>query len=137
MASLDSTLASLRIFGVDLDPAEITKFLGKPDFSQRKGDVRRSGHIVQSGSWSKRAPKASPGGLDGQVRGLLEDTPSDPELWKELNSKYSVDIFCSLCLEGTNEGLEISPETLSLLSDRGIKLGLDVYYRPSDPELED
>jgi hypothetical protein len=44
-----------------------------------------------------------------------------------LESKYRIDLFCGLFMEGTNEGLQISPETLHALGERGISLGLDMY----------
>ena len=129
---LEKSVASLRVFGDDLDPDEITRLLRKtPHFAKRRGDVTTaadgSSRTAHVGSWRIRAEKVSSGGLDAQIKSLLDDTPSDPILWEELNRKYTVDLFCGLFLTGSNQGLEIDPRTLGLLSDRGIKLGLDIY----------
>jgi hypothetical protein len=42
-------------------------------------------------------------------------------------SKYRVDPFCGLFMDGGNEGLTISPASLVALGQRGIELALDVY----------
>jgi hypothetical protein len=47
-------------------------------------------------------------------------------IWRSLG-KYHPDLCVGLFLQGSNEGIEISPENLFLLGERGIMLGLDIY----------
>ena len=68
-----------------------------------------------------------PGNLDGQIAELLAGTTKDLGVWQRLTSAYDVDVFCGLFLEHENEGICVSPATLGLLGERGIKLQLDVY----------
>ena len=43
MTALSKTAASLRTFGPDLDPEEITNLLGKrPDAAERRGQIIRN-----------------------------------------------------------------------------------------------
>jgi Domain of unknown function (DUF4279) len=69
MSALSKTAVSLRFFGDDLNPDEVTQLLGKePDKAERRGDVRSRGYTVRRGRWSVRAGDCTPGDLDGQTR---------------------------------------------------------------------
>lgn len=132
MATVRKTRASLRLQGEELDPDEVTRLLGKvPDTAERRGDVLRipSGRerIARWGRWSVSVERRTPGDLDGQIAVLLDGTTNDLELWRRLTSSFDADVFCGLFLTEGNEGLCISPRTLLMLGERGIKLGLDIY----------
>lgn len=128
MAGIARTGASIRVFGEDLDPVEVTGLLGaEPTHQSRKGDVRASGFIQQQGAWRLRAPEREPGDLEGQLRDLLSALTDDLAIWRDLGARYRVDVFCSLMMEATNEGLSLSPSLQALLAERGLSLGLDIY----------
>ena len=129
---MHETSASLRIFGDDLDPDEITAALGRqPDAAERRGDTIRkpSGRerIARSGRWSIKTDSHTSGGLDAQIAELLSGMTEDMSVWRGITSRYKVDLFCGLFLEGYNEGITISPTNLKALGDRGIELDLDIY----------
>jgi len=142
MAELARSAAGLRIFGEDLDPEEITRLLGKaPTRSRRRGRpwFAPNGQplgISPIGAWHVSAPRVEPGDLDAQIAAILDGLPEDPALWRDLCARYKIDLFCGLFMDGGNEGLRLSPQTLAGLSSRGIPLELDIYGR-SDPEDED
>lgn len=58
----------------------------------------------------------------------------DLSVWRDLAAKYSPDIFVGFFMHRGNEGIEISAESLSALSSRGISLSLDIYD-PAGPAL--
>jgi hypothetical protein len=127
---------SLRVAGDALDPAEVTRVLGvEPDFSARKGEERRqrAGTVVQrTGIWTRRlrpAPSAD-WDLDGVITALLAEFPADPAVWRELGSRYKLDVFCGLFMGSENQGADLSPATLLALGQRGLILDLDVYGPP-------
>jgi len=132
MAAVSETQAALRFFGDDLDPDELSARLGgKPSTSARKGDVIRSEktgreRTAKTGSWILSVGRREPGDLDGQVEDILSSLSKDLSIWRSLK-KYNPDLFVGLFLCESNEGIEISPEILSLLGERGIMLGLDIY----------
>jgi hypothetical protein len=138
MAAISETHAALRFHGDDLDPDELSARLGgKPSTSARKGDVIRSEktgreRIAKTGSWILSIGRREPGDLDGQVEELLSSLSKDLSIWRSLG-KYHPDLFVGLFLQESNEGTEISPQSLSLLAERGIMLGLDIYG--ARPEL--
>jgi hypothetical protein len=133
MTALSKTAASLRIFGRDLDPDEITNLLGKgPDAAERRGQIIRnpkSGaeRTARRGRWSVQVERRSPGDLDAQIAALLDGTTDDQSVWQRVTSNFDADIFCGLFLEEENEGLTIAPTTLKMLADRGLLLSLDIY----------
>jgi hypothetical protein len=141
MTALNRTAASLRIFGEDLDPDEITNLLGKePDDIERRGQVIRnpkSGteRTARRGRWSIQVKRRSPGDLDAQIAALLDGTTDDLSRWQRVTSAFDADIFCGLFLEEENEGLILAPTTLKNLGDRGLFLSLDIYAPARDDTI--
>ena len=71
-----------------------------------------------------------PGDLDGQIRELFGSLTSDLDVWRELAAKYRPNLFVGCFMEEENEGIEVSPESLAILAERGIRLDLDIYDPP-------
>lgn len=132
MARIAHSTASLRFFGDDLDPDDLTeKLAAPPTKSARKGDLRSGQsdrqYIERTGSWRLKASDAKPGDLDVQIQGIFASLTTDLSVWVELSARFQVDIFCGLFMNERNEGLEISPETLGAMGARGVTLSLDIY----------
>ena len=143
MAHLAQSKASLRIFGDDLNPDEISRFLGcVPTEGWTKGQVKviKSGREVvrKSGAWFLEATAAKPENLDGQVAELMAQMSGDLDIWSTVTQKYKVDLFCGWFMEESNEGVSVSAHTLRLLGERGIQLSLDIYgpVETNDSEQE-
>jgi hypothetical protein len=64
--------------------------------------------------------------IDAQVAEILAQLPSDPDIGRSLAARYKTDLFCGF-MNDSNEGLEMSAETLSALGSHGIELGIDLY----------
>jgi hypothetical protein len=132
MAHLARSKASLRIFGDELIPDEVSRLLGcPPTEAWIKGQVEhlRSGRemVRKSGAWFLRVPEAEPENLNAQVSELLSKMTSDLDVWSTVTQRYEVDLFCGWFMEESNEGVSVSPHTLRLLGERGIELSLDIY----------
>ncbi|HET8707527.1 MAG TPA: DUF4279 domain-containing protein [Pseudomonadales bacterium] len=131
MAHLSRSVASLRVFGDQLIPEEITKLLGsEPTKSTRKGDVIPSAshaRNAKTGSWLLKAKSCEPENLNEQVEWILSQLTSDLGVWSALCKEFEVDIFCGLFMEGSNEGFSLSPAIMSALGSRGIEIGFDIY----------
>jgi hypothetical protein len=132
MAEIHHSEATLRIFGDDLQPADISRLLNcEPTSAEVKGDVIRyaSGRerTVRCGRWSLSARRAEPADLDGQIKWLMSRVTSDLDRWQDLTSRYDVDVFCGLFMQTGNDGLGISPQAMLSLGARGIELVLDIY----------
>jgi hypothetical protein len=130
MPELARVTVGLRIFGDALDPDEITRLLGiEPTGLARKGDIHRTASgrevVARSGSWRLHA--GVPGNLNTQIGALLTKLTSDLTIWRELTERYECDVFCGLFMRDGNEGTELSPQVMSMLSVRNLRLGLDIY----------
>ena len=138
MAHLNRAVAVLRIVGEDLEPDEISALLGRqPSRSQRKGqeiqtNPGRPPRIAKFGNWRMDAQDTEPENLDQQVVEMLNGLTTDLAVWRDLSSRYKVDVFCGWFMRESNEGVDIAPETLLALGQRNIALALDIYAPDSD-----
>lgn len=140
MTVLDHTAASLRVFGENLKPDEITALLGcAPSEAWLKGDVQSSkaGRVItrKSGAWFLRAARAEPEDFNGQVSSLFAQTTGDLSAWRTLYANYQVDLFCGWFMSTSNDGVSVSVATLRALADRGVELSLDIYDPTKDEGL--
>jgi hypothetical protein len=135
---MHKSVATLRIRGDDLLPAEVSNLLRcAPTMSQTRGEVivgNKTGieRIARTGMWSLHSVDQEPENLDGQIEEILAKVTSDIETWQALARRYRADLFCGLFMESGNEGLVISPASLVALGERGIELALGIYG--SEPE---
>jgi len=120
MAAISETHAALRFFGDDLEPDHLTARLGaKPSRCARKADVIRSKktgseRVAKTGSWIASVERREPGDLDGQVQELLSPLTRELSVWRSLEA-YRPDLFVGMFLQESNEGIEISADSLWLL----------------------
>jgi hypothetical protein len=137
MAALHRAVASLSLTGEELDPANVTRLLGRsPTHSWRKGDDIRMRpdlppKLAQRGHWRLEATPTEPENVDAQVSELLRGLTTDVQVWQQLGAQFRMSLFCGWFMSDENEGVEIAPSTLALLGERGIRLDLDIYA-PSD-----
>lgn len=138
MGIADHSTVTLRIFGDDLVPSEVTSLLGcEPTKAFAKGDIRighRTGtrHIEKTGRWSLKAEDRRHEDLPAQIAEILGKLSKDPAVWAALQSRFTMDFFCGVFMGSSNDGLEFSAELLAELASRGISLGLDIYDSRED-----
>lgn len=132
MAAIAETHAAPRFFGDDLEPDQLSARLGgAPSTFARKEEVIRSDktgreRVAKMGSWIASVARREPGDLDGQVQELPSPSTKGLSVWRNLD-RYRPDLFVGMFLQETNEGIEISAESLLALGERGIRLAIDVY----------
>ena len=130
---VDRVKVSLRVFGDDLDPDEVSRVLGcEPSGETRKGDVTVGGvtgrrRVAPCGSWHLASTEDQSVETEEQVSKLLSRLSSDLDVWKELTRKYRVDLFCGLFLNEFNRGFSLSSGLLKELAERNLKIEFDIY----------
>jgi Domain of unknown function (DUF4279) len=133
MTLVAETAVALRFFGDDLDPEMLTTRLGKPPSTcARRGEVIKSEktgreRAAKTGKWILAVERCEPGDLDKQIRDIFSGMTNDMMVWRDLVQKYRPDLYVGLFMRELSEGIEVSVESLSLLADRGIFLGLEIY----------
>ncbi len=133
MAQLHQSTAALRICGDLIIPDKITEIIGcAPTVGYTKGQIVRGSktgreYVKKTGMWLLEAEDCEPANLDKQVGELLDKLTPDLNVWKSLAEQFSIDLFCGLFMEETNEGLNLSADTLLSLGQRHIMLELDIY----------
>lgn len=138
MAGPESTCASLRFYGDDLDLDQISKTLARtPDRAESKGDVlsistKGVKRIADTGLWQPHAPEESDGPLDGQIRDLLGPLTDDLAVWRDLASRYTAEMYCGIFMNTGNDELGLHVSTLRMLSDRELRLEFDIYQAVYD-----
>jgi hypothetical protein len=130
--NIDKCSVGLRFFGDDLDPDVVSATLGaEPTTACRKGDVARGrGHdrMEPQGKWLLTLEFQDGLSLEDLINRLLDQLSDDLAVWHKLSSAYRADLFCGLQLHFWNSSLVVSPLTLRRIGDRGLELGLDIYY---------
>jgi Domain of unknown function (DUF4279) len=140
MAAVEHSEASLRFWGDDLDPDEISQILGvRPTAAGTKGSVRktlRSGKqvIAKSGYWHHEAKSESPADLDKQLFELIGAFKADKRTLRGLVKRYHGNLFTGLFLKLSNGGIHISAKTLTVLGSLGFSLDVDIYSDLDEPE---
>ncbi|MFK7944453.1 MAG: DUF4279 domain-containing protein [Paracoccaceae bacterium] len=138
MAVLSGSAASLRFFGDDLDPDELTKLIGcPPTKSEQKGEeivgrVTGQKRIARSGGWRLSAERREPGDIDAQISEILDQLTNDTDVWQNLTARFRADIFCGLFMAEGNEGISLSHVTLEKLAARGLAIDFDIYDSSDD-----
>ena len=132
MGVLNHSLATLRFFGDDLIPENITAVLGSTPTKARvkgaelvcysTGKVR----IAKTGSWRLNADRREPEDLESQIFELLNKLSGDLNVWASL-SRFKPNLFCGIFMGSSNDGLPLSANALLALGERGIALDLDIY----------
>lgn len=134
------TFASLRLYGDNLLPEEISRWLGvAPSEAAAKGDKKAGPNgMVRSaptGRWILRSnPEVSSTDLEEHLWWLMDKIERCSLRPGELPGVTRADISCYWLGATGHGGPEFSPETLRRLAERRLFLGLDIYQ--SEPLLQ-
>jgi hypothetical protein len=135
---VDRISVSLRVFGDDLDPHRASSILGcDPTRAWRKGDARpgnRAPGHRNTGIWLLEMGYVPGQEFSNAVRKLFAQCTSDLDAWRSLHQAARLDLFCGIHLEEWHRGLDVDPDVLAILSDRGITLSLDISANSIDDE---
>lgn len=137
VAVIHETMATLRFWGDELDPHEVTRLMGvAPTSAVSKGQliVGRGPRVARSGRWSLKVNRRQPGDLSGQIEEILSGLTQDLNVWRDLSGRFGGCIFVGFFMAEGNEGCDLSSETLKLLTDRGLSLLLDIYSGQDEDE---
>ena len=126
----DKYSVSLRFFGDDLAPDEVTRLLGcAPTDSARRGDIirrRTRSYTAPQGSWHF-STEQSTDDIETQLIGLFARLTDDLSVWQSLTTRFDADLFCGVFLAYQGHGFNMSPRLHRLLADRNLLIVFDIY----------
>lgn len=141
----DETSVTLMVYSKQLDRHEVSRLLDvQPTKAWNAGErhlvgTGRTGRtrIVDWGQWMLQIDyNQSP--VDRKIQELLNRCTDRLENWHALNHKYDVWLTIGGHMANWNRELDLAPEILRLLTDRGLRLKIDVYwYGDFDDEAKD
>lgn len=131
-----SNQVSLRFFGDDLDPDEISRLLEcEADTYCRKGSrFTQDGVPFEYGYWGISSRKGNGESLNSLVADLLLRVSQDGGVWDDLNTRFSSDLLFGVFLGTANEGLSLSQNIVTAIADRGLTVNFDIYGPSEDEE---
>ena len=125
---IDESGVTLAVYGVNLNPNEVTDLLRvKPTRSFIRGYRRNlASRPAPHGAWFLEVRGKTPDGPDVQLRKLLMKLPTSENIWKELKARHKVQIRFGLHMTGWNKGFEISSTLVRRLRKIGVDLEFDI-----------
>ena len=125
-----ATYASLCIYHDDLDPDNVTARLGiSPSETRRKGETRRSGHVIPVGGWFI----SSKGHVESRdvrrhIAWILDQiAESEDELQQLQNEGCDMQVFCYWLSASGHGGPELNHEIMRRLVSLRLDIEFDVY----------
>ena len=126
----DEYSVTLRFFGDDLDPDEVSRLLGcSPSDSARRGDIiqrRTRSYTAPQGSWHLSTERSADD-IEPQLITLCERLTADLSIWQSLTARFQADLFCGVFHAFQSHCIEFTPRLHRLLADRNLTLVLDIY----------
>ncbi len=131
--AVDKTSITLAIYGEDLIPEEISRLMGCETECIRRGERRspRANPYKQS-AWLFNKKGEAPTTAEEIIREILSNLSTDAAAWKEISSKYDVQVRIAIHMENWNKGFDLSAETVQQIANLGAKMVFDIYAYVDD-----
>ncbi len=126
MGPVNRIKVTLRVFGDEgLDTLEVGRLLGNDaaDVASRS-HTQPDGTVRTANSWRLQVEGEE---LDSLVMTIFSKVTADLQIWDELSRKYRLDLFCGLFLSEEKQGVELPPQVLRAVAERGLSIGFDIY----------
>ena len=125
----DEVAVALCLYGVDLEPAEVTQILGgvEPTHAHRKGDRKSLRNPpFDKGAWIREIRRFEPIDPDARFAELFAVLPRDTAVWQGLASRFQVRVDFAVHTD-VGCGFILSPSIVQLLASRCAEFRLDIY----------
>jgi len=131
---IDGTSVTLRFFGDDLDPDELSRLLGsEPTLARRKGDPLADGSTAETGSWLLSSQQMSRNAIEAQLHSLFDRLTPELHVWSKLADRYHGDVFCGLWAAGAHRGTRLSVAAIGRFAERKLAIAFDVNFVDDPP----
>lgn len=126
---VDECGVCLAIYGVDLDPDEVSQELGcEPTRAHRRGERKAPrSPAFEDGAWFLQVRGFAPRTVDLLVEELLQKIPGDPAFWSQLSKKYIIRVWFGIHLSGWNKGMSLPAHLVERIAILNASLEFDIY----------
>ena len=138
---MHSYSVQFRISGENLNPSEITRYLGlQPNQIRIAGERRSEGSVWRKSLWSydgtsdEVAPAKEWDSLEDGLLYLLDKLLPKKELLRTYIDKCEVTWWCGHFQSGFDGGPTLSASLLKKLADFGVPIFIDNYFRSDQAE---
>jgi hypothetical protein len=126
--AVEKTSITLAIYGDDLIPEEISQLLGYEARHIQRGERRSSrASPYKKSAWLFNQKGEAPITAEEIIREILSKISADSGIWKELSSKYDIQVRIAIHMENWNKGFDLSAETIQQIAGLGAKMIFDIY----------
>jgi hypothetical protein len=125
----DRVVVTLAIYGLHLDPNELTRRLGAPPTESHEiGELFGRQRIPRrTGAWMISAERAAPEGVQECLDELFERLPAADDLWRSLAAEYDVELRIAVFFDALNRGFDVNAATLARVALFRASLVVDLY----------
>ena len=126
---IDATAVTLRFFGDELDPDEVSRLLGSAStLARKRGAPLPGGATAETGSWLLSSQRLSKNALEDQLHALFDRLVPDLSVWASLADRFGGDVFCGLWAADWNRGVALSLRALQRIAERRLAIGFDINF---------
>lgn len=131
---IDEVNVTLAFYGEGLEPDEITRILGvEPTRSHRRGDrIGPKSQPFPKGAWLLTEHGRDAETAEVIIDRVLKRLPEDVEIWRDLRTRYDIQLRFGLHMTGWNKGFSILPEQVTRIAELGASMEFDIYAYDED-----
>lgn len=135
--AVDKTSITLAIYGDDLIPEEISQLLGyEAEYIRRRERRSPRASPYKKSAWLFNQKGEAPITAEEIIREILSKVSTDSRFWKELSSRYDVQVRIAIHMENWNKGFDLSAEIIQQIASLGAEMVFDIYAYV-DEEVQD
>jgi len=119
----------VALYGDDLDPDDVTERLGcKPTSSHRRGDRKGpQSPPYPRGAWLLTLRGEIPTAPEQLIRRLLLRLPSDERVWRDLCSRFEIQVRIAVHFTGWNKGFSLPADVAAAVARMQASVVIDLY----------
>lgn len=106
MPNTNRAHVTIRFWGSDLEPPELTRLLAaEPSSAEKTSYISKSGTQVMKQAFWLVEYDEDPVSVDveRQLSTLLDKLTDDLDVWRQLASQFKVDVFCAIFADNWNQ----------------------------------
>jgi hypothetical protein len=134
---VDELSVAVCLYSETLEPEELTALLGVEATSSHRRGERKGPRSppFKKGAWIFSRRFLSAQDSETAILEHLEQLPADQDLWREILTKYEVQVRFGVFQNAWNQGFGLSPEAVQRIGVFGAHVVFDIYCECDDSDV--